>query len=554
MSPSRLWFRRLSAVAAVLASSGAGAADPATAPMDDPVRRLLDLQLRKGIITREEYDEFMAAGGGKAAAPVAGTAAPAATPPPAPAKPADAVRDGVKPTAPAGTGLTLVNTDALKIEFFGTLDVSVGYTSQALVPSGEMPTSIGPSVSGGVKTPYRYNNNGTVALYPQSNMRGQVGLFNSALSTSSWGIRATRDLGNGRKAFVLLDSAFNPVTGQITDQTHNQSVNSRYPTTAYATSSLNGQLFGKEAYVGLSDTAAGRVTVGRNNNFLLDVLNRYAPLGKSGLFVPYGNGVFGGGGGISENARVDNSIKYTHAIGRLNVGVMHGFGGTGGLKHGAEGTAGVIGYETDRVGVQFVVQTFKDLLKTGVSPNVDNTIDLTAYDQRALLLAGKASVTDRLHVQAGVQQVRLFAASGDPNIPHIGNLYGETVSTSKEYVGETIRINTHHLGFDYDLTDRLNLAGAYTFIDLPAYSFGTNNASRYRGGRIQAWSGLALYKLFKNTDLYAGLVYTHYSGEAFQDDLGSGAIGSAWNNSTSKQGSIYANDVFTTAAGIRFRF
>src|SRR3954447_22201716 len=28
---------------------------------DDPVKRLLDLQLKKGIITQEEYDEFMSA-------------------------------------------------------------------------------------------------------------------------------------------------------------------------------------------------------------------------------------------------------------------------------------------------------------------------------------------------------------------------------------------------------------------------------------------------------------------------------------------------------------
>ena len=82
---------------------------------------------------------------------------------------------------------------------------------------------------------------------------------------------------------MLLDSAFNPITGQLTDQSHNQSVNARYPTTAYATSSLNGQLFSKEAYLGLSDTERGRLTFGRNNNFTLDVMNRYAPLQKAGL-------------------------------------------------------------------------------------------------------------------------------------------------------------------------------------------------------------------------------------------------------------------------------
>lgn len=517
---------------------------------DDVVKRLLDLQLKKGIITQQEYDEFMAvteslkaqppaqapssspatsATASSATPSAASSSAPSATAP-TPVKPDTRIAKAV-PAADGAQGVAVIDNDNLKLEVFGTVDVSVGYTSQSLVPSGEMPTSIGPWVSSGVRYP--------ASNYPSSNMGSQSGLFNSALSTSSWGIKASRDLGEGRAAFILLDSAFNPVTGQLTDQAHNQSVNSKYPTTAYASSSLNGQLFSKEAYVGLSDREIGKFTLGRNNNFILDVMNGYAPLQKAGLFTPYGNGVYGGGGGISENARVDNSIKYTNKYGNFNVGLMHGFGGTGGLKHGAEGIAGIVGYETDRYGLQLVYEEFKDLLKTSIDATVANTIDLTAYDQRALVLVGKYKLNDKIWLQAGGQQAKLVNPTADLNIAHINSIYGETVNKSSAYNGDAVRVNTYHLGFDYAASEKLKLGAAYTYIELPKYDYISAGATaNYLGGSIGAISGLATYRVYKGTDLYGGFVSTHYSGDAFKN--------------TSSY--IYVHTIFTAATGIRFRF
>jgi hypothetical protein len=199
---------------------------------DDSVNRLLELQLKKGIITQQEYDEFLAAS----------------------AKDSHAVRESggsgeAKAQVPDkgsgnADGVALVKTETTKIQLFAVVDLSIGYTSHSLVQSGEMPTSIGPYISGGVRYPRAVGG----VPYPASNMSGQTGLFNSALSTSSWGIRASRDIGSGGlKAFVVLDSAFNPATGQLTNQAHNEAVNSRYPTTSYATSSLNGSIVCKRS-------------------------------------------------------------------------------------------------------------------------------------------------------------------------------------------------------------------------------------------------------------------------------------------------------------------
>jgi predicted porin len=272
------------------------------------------------------------------------------------------------------------------------------------------------------------------------------------------------------------------------------------------------------------------------------VLNTYAPVQKSGLFSVYGNGVYGAGGGISENGRVDSSIKYQHKIENVNFGLLYGFGGTGGLKEGAQGFAGNLGYETDRFGVQLVYEQFKDVLKTSTNAKLSNVIDLTAYDLKDLMLVAKFKLTDRLHTQIGAQQARLSEPTPDPNIPFISNLYGENVANSSAYVGETTKINVAHLGFDYDLSEKTNVSAAYMYIGLPKFDFGTPAAgtfpNHYLGGDIDAWSGLVTYGLYKGTTIYGGMIFTHYRGPAF--------------DSTSK--TIFVHDIFTAATGFRFRF
>ena len=548
-------YRQAAMAVAIGMMSLSGAANA-----DDAIKRLLDLQLKKGIITQEEYDEFMSVTAGESsAAPQAEKKAEPAVQAepekkPEPPKAAETAKPASTPDAAAnkalagdGQGVALIKTDKFKVEVFGTIDLSVGYTSHSLVQSGEMPTSIGPYVSGGVRYPRatRTGPNNTFVPYPASNMSSQTGLFNSALSTSSWGIRADREFGaDGLKAFVVLDSAFNPATGQFTDQSHNESLNSRYPTTAYATSSLNGQLFSKEAVAGFSQDHWGKIGFGRNTNQINDVLQGYAPVQKAGLFSVYGNGVYGAGGGISENGRIDSSVKYSNKIGKINFGLLYGFGGNGGLQDGNKGYSGNIGYETDRFGVQVVYQQFKDVIKTSTDTTTSNVIDLTTYDQTAYLIALKYKLTDELHVQAGAQEARLRSASPDPNIPFISNLYGENVFTSTAYSGQVQKIDIAHLGFDYDFTQNLNASLAYMWVGFPRYKSGANLSTSYLGGYIDAWGGLVTYRLYKGVTIYTGAIFSHYRGDAFESTPQTATSG----------GNIYIHDIFTASTGFRFRF
>src|ERR1700758_387549 len=67
-------------------------------------------------------------------------------------------------------------------------------------------------------------------------------LASGNLQGSRWGLKGTEDLGGGLKAIFQLENGFDPNTGKL-----NQ----------------GGRLFGRQAYVGLTQDMYGTVTLGR---------------------------------------------------------------------------------------------------------------------------------------------------------------------------------------------------------------------------------------------------------------------------------------------------
>ena len=114
---------------------------------------------------------------------------------------------------------------------------------------------------------------------------------------SRWGLRGTEDLGGGAKALFTLESGFAPDSG---------------------TSNQGGRLFGRQAWVGLSNNW-GQISVGRQYTMLFwatldtDLLGPNA-YGSSSLdtYLP--------------NARADNAIAYKGKFGGVTVGATYSFG------------------------------------------------------------------------------------------------------------------------------------------------------------------------------------------------------------------------------------
>ncbi|WOD14663.1 porin [Paraburkholderia kirstenboschensis] len=81
----------------------------------------------------------------------------------------------------------------------------------------------------------------------------QFMLASGSLSTSRWGLRGNEDLGGGLHAMFDLENGFTVNNGALKNSTAAQT-----------------DLFGRQAWVGLSSSQYGTLTLGRQYDFIVD--------------------------------------------------------------------------------------------------------------------------------------------------------------------------------------------------------------------------------------------------------------------------------------------
>jgi len=97
-----------------------------------------------------------------------------------------------------------------------------------------------------------------------------------------WGLRGTEDLGGGTSAIFTLENGFSILNGNSLNQ---------------------GREFGRQSFVGLSNTNWGTLTLGRQYDSVVDFL---------GLNTAYNwNGTINDNDNTFNNIRVQNALKYT---------------------------------------------------------------------------------------------------------------------------------------------------------------------------------------------------------------------------------------------------
>jgi predicted porin len=114
---------------------------------------------------------------------------------------------------------------------------------------------------------------------------------------SRWGLRGMEDLGGGLKAIFTLENGFTPSSGS---------------------SLLGGREFGRQAFVGLSDSW-GQLTIGRQNNMTLWGMANADVIGPAAFSI-------GSFDGYLANARTDNTIEYRGTFSGLTVGASYSLG------------------------------------------------------------------------------------------------------------------------------------------------------------------------------------------------------------------------------------
>ena len=400
----------------------------------------------------------------------------------------------------AGLGLLVIANSAFaqsaapsSIEPYGIVDIAAVHVEHSLSAD----PNYGNTINGVTATKSSISN-------------GVNAMINGGIQGSRWGIRGSEDLGGGLKAFFTLESGFNAQDGVIANGAASLASNSPKASTVSSNSSQNGQFFSRQAFVGLSDQPLGSLAIGRNYNPIYDVVADYDPVMQAQTFSPLGaSNSIGGGGGYSENVRIDNSFKYKNSFGPVKVALLYKVGGQAGNSSASSAYALNVGYEEGPFGVQAVYEQFTDSLKSATSA-VAGEVNVTNYDTSAYIVATKY-LFDRFAVRGGYESYTLKAPSDKLASLGIATFAGYPIanaaSASANFSSAVQTTKIAFIGGDYDFTPALNLAVG--FYDQNPHRSGDK---KQLDGNIYSYSALLDYHFSKRTDVYAGLMVSQYKG------------------------------------------
>jgi predicted porin len=305
-------------------------------------------------------------------------------------------------------------------------------------------------------------------------------LNSGSVYTSRWGLRGTEDLGGGLSAVFDLENGFNSTNGTFKN---------------------GGDIFGRQAWVGLSSKQYGQLTLGRQYDFLVDFV---APMSATGsgwggnlASHPYDND------NLDNDLRLNNSIKFSSvSYNGLKFGAMYafsgqpgGFGNDNAYSLGASYVNGPI-----RVGAAY--------LQINRSTTLANaTGAVTTGDGDPLTLGGSQQIYG-----AGAQY--MFGRSSVGVVWTHSVTYNVTGifangSTTNNLSGPYIKFDNFEINGRYFVRPDFSLAAAYTYT---TGGFGGSSGMPAASPHWNQVTAQADYILSPRTDVYLMGVYQRVSG------------------------------------------
>ncbi|HEX7641942.1 MAG TPA: porin [Burkholderiaceae bacterium] len=399
----------------------------------------------------------------------------------------------------AGGAANAQTADGTNVQMYGAFDIGVGYSQHSLSQDYNFPVGVNPVIT-------HFADNAV------------TGMFNGGIGGSNIGFKGTEDLGGGLKATFKLEAGFNSFDGALNNGVASVADNpSSKQITANGDSSLAGQLFNREATVGLSSSNWGSIAFGRNNSLGYDALIAYDVMGGSYVFSPFGYFGSYGAGGFTEDYRVDNSVKYRLKLDNgFNVGALYKLGGQAGASSAQSELQLTAGYDVGRFSVQGLYSKTNDAISASNSATM-GAVALTVTDNTAYML-GLAYKGDGWKVSGGYERLLYQNPSNPAADMLITSVFGVPVAGTPSVTAYTIekRLNVYFAGVSYDLTPALTLAGAAYDIEQNDYSGGlcvaSDTASFKCSGSNTFYSLMGTYKLSKRSQLYAGYQYSKVDG------------------------------------------
>jgi len=304
--------------------------------------------------------------------------------------------------------------------------------------------------------------------------KNQVGLAGGNLSGNRWGLKGTEDLGGGLKAIFQLENGFNINNGKL--------------------GSYNGTtaLFGRQAYVGLTSDQYGTVTLGRQYDPLVDMVQ---PLTADNYF----GSTFATPGDVDNNdnsSRTSNAIKYVSPVlDGFQFEGLYAFGGVAGST-GSEQSWGAAG--------TYAIGSFN--VAAGYF-RMDNN---TPTKPRTGWTSTSDGVFDGDQINNAYQTAKSIG----------------TASIAAQYVAGPFTFNARYSNVQFKpdgwssfgSTERYNVAGGFVGYQLnPALLLGLGYTWTHGAGDASnTYNQVSLgadYNLSKRTDLYAVAAYQHANGQ-----------------------------------------
>ncbi|QGZ57973.1 porin [Paraburkholderia acidiphila] len=282
---------------------------------------------------------------------------------------------------------------------------------------------------------------------------------------SRWGLRGTEDLGGGLKAIFVLENGFNSGNG---------------------TAGQGGAMFGRQAFVGLTQSNIGSLTFGRQYSFSTDVLgSQYSTGGNtvSGNWAYHFNDV-----DQLTSSRINNAVKFQSVnFSGFTFGGLYGFSNTtsfAGASTGATASSRAYSFGTNyaygpfSLGAAYTNINYPGAATPAFSTTISNVQQTTLKNLRSFGVGGRYIVGP----------ATLWA------------LWTNTLLSP--IAGSSTLYNAYEAGGKYAFTPALAAGLGYTY-------------SRTSGSQTAHWNQVNAsldYALSKRTDVYGLVSYQDASG------------------------------------------
>ncbi|MFM0309067.1 porin [Paraburkholderia sp. RL17-383-BIF-A] len=297
---------------------------------------------------------------------------------------------------------------------------------------------------------------------------------------SRWGLRGAEDLGGGTKAIFTLESGFNPVNGAL---------------------GQNNRMFGRQAFVGFSNTNYGTLTFGRQYDAIVGTLQTMTSNGAWGGVMfshPYDND------NTDDFLRVNNSIKYVSPNLKGFTGTaMYAFSNApGAFANNRMWSVGGI-YSQGAFSIAAAYSLYNE-------PGVNTTANVNT---NGAITCCDAPITSKREQIAGIGASYVIGPA------KLSLMYSNAIYNN---VGTTLTSGINYRFNNYEANARFTIDPTLFFG--MAYTYTSDNITGGPGGPTQVhWHQVNLLVdkfLSKRTSIYTEVIYLRAAGGGFPRPTG----------------------------------